>query len=215
VFPNTHAGQTGWSIDVRDPAFSADGQAVAFDYGEGDSQGGYVAPWLVAADGNSLPKLIATSLSCSVNGNAAFNPATGDLLIEHVVCMSGTGSGFYLYPNAGGAPAYLVNEQGGSISSEPPAFSHDGSLFAYTARANSDGIQSLYAYFMKEGTVAPIVMGASGVDIVNATFAPDNAHLVYCVKQGDAYNLRLVDFGVDPPTDAALTDDGVSCDAVF
>ncbi|MBI5532658.1 MAG: hypothetical protein HY898_08095 [Deltaproteobacteria bacterium] len=215
VFPNTHPGQTGWHIDIRDPAFFPDGKSVIFDFGEGDFQSGYVAPWIVSTDGGSLPSLFKTNLDCSVNGNAAFNPATGDMLLSHVVCIPGTGGGFYLYPKNGGAPDYLVNEDGVSMSSEPPAFSVDGTVFVYTARTYSDSIQSLYAYIMSDRKVVPLILGASGTDIVNASFAPDNAHMVYCVKQGDLYNLRLLDFGVDPPTDKALTNDGVSCDAVF
>lgn len=215
VFPNSHAGQSGWRIDVRDPAYSADGTLIVFDYGEGDFNGGYVAPWVTAADGSTLPSLIDTNLDCSVNGNAAFNPVTGDLLLAHVVCIGGVPGGYYLYPKDGGAPDYLVNEEGVSLSTEPPAFSADGSIFVYAARTYSDNVQSLYAYIMSERRVVPLVLGAVGVDIVNASFAPDNVHMVYCVNQGDAYDLRLLDFSVDPPTDTALTNDGVSCDAVF
>jgi hypothetical protein len=215
VYPNTHAGESGWQIDIRDPAFHPHGQLVAFDHGEGNGQGGYVAPWTVSADGTSLPSLVQTNLDCSVNGNAVFHPVTGDMLLMHVVCIPGTGGGFYLYPQAGGAPDYLVNEDGVSLSSEPPAFSFDGSVFVYTARAYADNIQSLYAYVMSERKVVPLLLGANGIDIVNAAFAPDNAHMVYCVREGDAYNLRMLDLGADPMTDTALTNDGVSCDAVF
>jgi Tol biopolymer transport system component len=215
VFPNSHAGQTGWRIDVRDPAYSPDGKVIVFDYGEGNFTSGYVAPWVTAADGSTLPSLFDTNLDCSVNGNAAFNPVTGDLLLAHVVCIGGVKGGYYLYPKGGGAPDYLVNEEGVSLSSEPPAFSVDGSIFAYTARTYSDSVQSLYAYIMSERRVVPLVLGAVGRDVVNASFAPDNMHMVYCVKEGDAYNLRLLNLGADPPTDTALTSDGVSCDAVF
>jgi Tol biopolymer transport system component len=215
VFPNNHPGASSWGIDVRDPAYSPDGQFVVFDYGEGNGQSGYVAPWIVSSAGGSLPSLFQTGLDCSVNGNAAFNPVTGDMLLMHVVCIGGVKGGYYLYPKQGGAPDYLVNEQGASLSSEPPAFSFDGSVFVYSARAYADNIQSLYAYVMSERKVAPLVLGAQGMDIVNAAFSPDNAHMVYCVRQGDVYNLRVIDLSLNPPTDKALTNDGVSCDAVF
>ena len=215
VFPNQHAGQTGWRIDVRDPAYSADGQYIVFDYGEGDSQGGYVAPWVLAADGSSLPSLIQTNLDCSVNGNAAFNPVTGDLLLEHAVCIGSQKGGYFLYPNAGGGPDFLVNDTGISISGEPPAFSADGSLFVFTARAYSDNVQSLYAYIMRDRTVVPLIAGSPGTDIVNASFSPDDRYMVYCIRTDNAYDLRVVDFGLDPPVDSALTSDGISCDAVF
>jgi hypothetical protein len=150
-----------------------------------------------------------------VNGNAEFNPVTGDLLLAHVVCLPEVDGGYYLYPSEGGAPDYLVNEDGVSFSSEPPAFSNDGSVFVYTARTYDDEIQSLYAYIMSERTVVPLVPGADGIDIVNASFAPDDLHLVYCVRQNEAYDLWMLDLSVDPPTDTPLTDDGVSCDPVF
>lgn len=215
VFPNNGGGRAGWRIDVRNPAFSADGQIVMYDYGEGDFQSGYVAPWYVSAAGDSLPMLFQTSFSCSINGNGVFNPATGDLLLVHSVCVPGTPSGYHAYPIAGGPPVYLVNEEGVSLSSEPPAIAFDGSAFVFTARSYADDIQSLYAYIFSGQQVVPIVLGADGIDIVNAAFAPDNAHMVYCVREGDTFNLRLIDFGVDPPSDTALTDDGVSCDPVF
>jgi len=215
VFQNLHSGQTGWRIDVRDPAYSPDGQYILFDYGEGDSQSGYVAPWVVAADGSTLPSLIPTNLDCSVNGNAAFNPITGDLLLEHAVCIGGQKGGFFLYPNAGGAPDFLVNNDGISLSGEPPAFSADGSVFVYTGRTYSDNIQSLYAYSMSARAVVPLVLGSTGTDIVNASFSPDDRYMVYCVRSGNLYDLRAIDFSVDPPTDVELTTDGISCDAVF
>lgn len=155
-------------------------------------------------DGSTLPALIQTNLDCSVNDNAVFNPATGDMLLEHAACIDGATAGFYLYPIAGGPPDHLVNSNGVSTSSEPAAFSTDGSVFVYTARAYSDNIQSLYAYIMGERRVVTLLPGAVGIDIVNAAFAPDNVHLVYCVQQGDAYDVRLLDlsgsadgFGVD------------------
>ncbi len=215
VFPNTHAGQLGWHIDVRDPAFSPDGQYVVYDYGEGDYSGGYVAPWFVAADGSTLPSLISTSLDCSVNNNGVFNPVTGDLLLEHVVCIGGQKGGYFLYPNAGGAPDFLVNDDGISLSSEPPAFSADGSVFVYTGRTYSDNIQSLYAYSMSNRTVVPLIPGSANTDIINASFSPDDRYMVYCVKAGNLYDLRVMDFSADPPTDTELTSDGVSCDPVF
>lgn len=134
--------------------------------------------------------------------------------LEHAACVDGATAGFYLYPIAGGPPDHLVNSNGVSTSSEPAAFSTDGSVFVYTARAYSDNIQSLYAYIMGERRVVTLLPGAVGIDIVNAVFAPDNVHLVYCVQQGDAYDVRLLDLSVDPPTDSALTTDGISCDAV-
>ncbi len=215
VFESTQPGNTSWRIDVRDPEFSPDGQFIVFDYGEGDFEGGYVAPWVVAADGNSLPFLLETDFDCSVNNNATFNPVTGDLLLAHVVCLPEEDGGYYLYPEAGGAPDYLINEDGWSLSSEPPSFSSDGSVFLFTATTYEDNIQSLYAYVLGNREVLPIVSGTEDIDIVNASFAPDNEHIVYCVRQGDLYDLRVLDLGADPPTDVALTDDGVSCDPVF
>lgn len=214
-FENSRPDVSNWRIDVRDPAFSPDGQLVIFDYGEGDFQEGYVAPWVVSTTGDSLPSLLETEFDCSVNGNSRFNPATGDLLLAHVVCLPEVDSGYYLYPSNGGAPDYIINEEGGDLSTEPPAFSHDGSVLAYTARTFADGVQSLYAYILGERTVVPLVLGAEGIDIVNASIAPDDLHLVYCVRQGDAYNLRLLDLTTEPATDVALTDDGMSCDPEF
>ncbi|MCA9597950.1 MAG: hypothetical protein KC776_31780 [Myxococcales bacterium] len=200
-------------VDVRNPAFTPDGQNVFYEYGEYNGGSWFVAPWWVAANGSAVPSLFQTSLGCSINGNVAFNPATGDLLMEHTVCIPGTKGGYYLYPAAGGAPVQLVDEAGANL--ERPVFSHDGSAFLFTARSASDGIQSAYLYFMAQQQIAPVIDGASGVDIVNGAIAPDDAHIVYCVQQGSSTDLHVLDLTVDPPADKVLTNDGASCDPVF
>jgi hypothetical protein len=214
TFESSNPGAFGWSIDVRDPAFSSDGSLVAFDYGEGNAQTGYVASWTVPALGGT-PSLFPTNYSCSVNGDVVFHPVTGDLLIKHDVCADSAEQGFYSYPSSGGAPTFLVNSIGYSISSEPPAFTPDGALFLYTARSYADTIQSLFAYRYEDQAVIPILNGTPDIDIVNAAVSPDNLHIVYCVKAGDAFDLRMLDFSSDVVTDVALTADGVSCDPMF
>ncbi len=217
TFNNSHAGTPGFWIDVRNPLFTPDGQQVLFDYGESSGQGGYLAPWYVEAAGGSLPAALDLPLSqgCSVTANLAFQPDTNDLLVEHEVCADDGHEGYFLYPQQGGDPAYLIDAKGVSYSSEAPSFSPDGSVFVYTARAYEDSIQSLYAYLTEKPQVVKLIPGAKGRDIVNASFAPDSAHLVYCVREGDAYDLHVIDLTADPVVDKALTTDGQSCDPVF
>lgn len=215
-FESSRPESSGWRIDVRDPVYTPDGAQVLYNYGEGDSTGGYVAPWYVEAAGGSLPKPLdlAKNEACSVNGNLVFSPS-GDMLIEHNICIGSEPAGYFLYPKAGGAPDYLVNTDGVSFSSETPAYSPDGSIFVYSARSYEDDVQSLYAYVVAERRVVKLIPGSAGVDVMGAAFAPDNAHLVYCQRTGTARDLYVADLGVDPATVTQLTDDGASCDPVF
>lgn len=217
TFPNSRPDNANWQIDVRDPVYSPDGTQVLFNYGEGDGTSGYVAPWSIAVAGGATPRLIdlAKGAACSVNSNMTFHPTTGAMLVEHSVCIGSEPSGYFLYPAAGGDPDHLVNDDGVSLSSETPAFSPDGSMFVYTAREQASGLRSLYAYLMAERRVVTLLPGTAERAIVNASFAPDNAHLVYCVQAGTAYDLRVIDLSTDPPVDRALTTDGVSCDPAF
>ncbi len=215
-FENPRPGNNAWRIDVRDPVYTPDGAQVLYNHGEGDGSGGYVAPWYVEAAGGSLPKPLdlAKNASCSVNGNLVFSP-NGDMLIEHNVCIGSEPKGYFLYPKAGGAPDHLVNTDGVSFSSETPAYSPDGSVFVYSARLYDDNIQSLYAYVVADRRVVKLIPGAVGVDVMSAAFAPDNAHLVYCLRSDTTENLYVADLAVDPPAITQLTNDGASCDPIF
>jgi hypothetical protein len=49
----------------------------------------------------------------------------------------------------------------------------------------------------------------------NAAVAPNGDGIVYCLAHDDVYDLHAIDLTVDPPVDAAITDDGISCSPVF
>lgn len=213
---SSHAGDPAWRIDVRDPLYAPDGARVAYDRGEGNGNGGYVAPFAIATTGGALPEAIELPRSehCSTNLAAAYHPLSGDLLMQHSVCQDDSDEGYFLYPKAGGNAAYLVDEAGVSYDGKP-SFSHDGSAFVYMARFDSTQIQSLLLYSMTDKKVVELVAGAAGRDIVAASFAPDDRHVVYCVRENGATNLRVLDFSRSPAKDKALTTDGKSCNPVF
>jgi hypothetical protein len=60
-----------------------------------------------------------------------------------------------------------------------------------------------------------VVPDKPNTTVRNATIAPDARAIVYCLGEGDANNLHVIDLTVDPPTDGALTDDGKSCHPVW
>ena len=211
-----HAGDSRWQIDIRDPRYSPDGTQVAYDHGEGGGGGGYVAPWSISTAGGALPSLIDLPRSehCSTTIGAAFQPSTGDLLVRHSVCQNETDEGYFLYPKAGGDPTYLIDAAGVTYDGKP-SFSHDGAAFVYQARLDSTQIQSLFIYSIAQKKVVELVPGASGRDVLAASFAPDDTHLVYCVRENGATNLHVLDLTSDPLGDRVLTTDGKSCDPVF
>jgi Tol biopolymer transport system component len=198
-------------IDVRNPSFSPDGQNVYYEYGEYTGSW-YVAPWWVAADGSAVPSLLQTEPNCTINSNPTFNPVTGDLLLQHTVCLGGVHGGFFLYAKGGGEPVHLVDDQG--LDLDFPVFTADGSGLLFVART-SDQIQSLYMYVFDTQQIVTVVAGTADVGVVNAALSSDLQHLVYCLKQGDSTDLWMLDGTVDPPSTVRLTDDGASCDPVF
>ena len=207
-------GATTTQVDVRNPAFSSDGQRVFFDYGEFAGGSWYVAPWSVGADGSAVPELFQTNLSCSINGFASFNPVTGDLLLKHSVCVPGTPSGYYLYPKAGGAPVQLIDGDSFDLS-ERAVFSHAGESFLFTAKPSPGKESSLYLYVLASQKVQTLVNGENGYDVVNVALSPDNLQFVYCTSNGDSKDLWLLDLSVEPFVHERLTQDGMSCSPVF
>lgn len=215
-YRSEHAGDPRWQVDIRDPLFTPDGTQVVYDHGEGGGSGGYVAPWAISTAGGGLPQAIELprSAGCSTNIAAAYHPTTGDLLMRHGVCAEDADEGYFLYPKAGGEAAYLIDGAGVSYDGKP-SFSHDGAAFVYTARFDANQIQSLLIYSMAQKKVVELIPGASGRDILGASFAPDDTHLVYCVRENGASNLHVVDLTSDALTDTPLTSDGNSCNPVF
>jgi len=51
--------------------------------------------------------------------------------------------------------------------------------------------------------------------VVDGAAAPDLRAIVYCLREGEAYNLHLIDLSKTPATDAPLTTDGKSCHPVW
>jgi Tol biopolymer transport system component len=204
-------------VDVRNPTFSQDGQRVYYDYGEYSGGSWYVAPWWVPPDGSAKPQLFEIAVErCSINFVAAANPATGDLLVKHTVCIPGTHGGYFLYPRAGGAPVQLVDDALINLSTERPTFSPDGAGFLFTAR-DANGIQSLYAYLFDTQQISLVIEGTPDMDVVTGVFSPDFSHIVYCVKEkgGGSTDLWALDVSVNPPSNQRLTQDGQSCHPVF
>ena len=202
-------------IDVRNPSFSPDGQTVVYDYGEYAGGSWYVAPFLVASDGSATPALVPTNLNCSINGYGAYNPVTGDLLLKHSVCVPGSPSGLYLYPKDGSAPIQLVDGNSLELTSERPVFTTDGAGILFTAQPSPGKESSLYIYLMKDQKVVRLLEGEAGIWVVNAAVAPDDRHIVVCLRENGNTNLWLWDVGVDPTTFEPLTQDQISCNPVF
>jgi hypothetical protein len=228
VFPNDGQGRTGFNLSVQDPVFTGDGRAVIYDFGtwwyEGTTLEGGSLPWLVSTSGD-LPELFPTVTSCSVI-DPSVNPATGDVLFVHSVCVNAEDEGIFLYPSAGGSEPLKLVDRGygpGTVdpSLEKASWLADGSGFVFvgnieiTRGAETDTASSLLAYDMNSGEVGVLVIPEPDTSVRNAAVAPDGAGIVYCLAQDDVYDLHVVDLTVDPPEDVAITNDGKSCSPGF
>jgi hypothetical protein len=229
VFDNTGAGKTNFSIEVRDPVFSLDGASVLYDFGnywyEGTSLKGGSAPWGVSSAGNGVPSLFPTQASCTIV-SPSFNPATGDVVLIHSVCVNSSDVGIFSYPKAGGAPTKLVAQAYGvgfvRPSLEAVSWIVDGSGFIFPgltdvqASNTTNTVRALFAYSVAKNAFSAIVLPQAGETVQNAAISKDAQTIVYCVRHADSTtDLHVVDLTPSTPTDTALTTDGKSCSPKF
>lgn len=215
VFKNSNIGTPGFRIDVRNPAFSADGAKVYYAYGEqtiGSSAGG-TRTWSVAADGSALPELLDTPAACSVASAVSVDPATGKVLITQAVCAQASDNAFVFF-TANGQPAETVLPFGSlSPSLNQPRWAPDGSVFLFGASEGSAA--GLYAYLTDKKAASKIIDAGPNRTIESGSVAPDGSAIVYCLRDGDAKDLHVLDLTKTPPVDSALTNDGASCNPSF
>ncbi|HEX2874523.1 MAG TPA: hypothetical protein VHP33_24890 [Polyangiaceae bacterium] len=229
VFDNDGGGRKNYSLEVESPVYSLDGTRIIYDFGswwyEGTTLEGGSFPWSVTTTGNDLPEPFPTITSCTVI-EPSVNPATGDVLLVHSVCIKSDDEGIFLYPKDGGTEPVKLIDRGYGAGAVDPALTRaswlaDGSGFVFvggievtrgetTATANS-----LLAYDMETGDISVLVIPDAETHIRSAAIAPNGDGIVYCLAHDDLLDLHAVDFTVDPPVDSAITDDGISCSPVF
>jgi hypothetical protein len=97
----------------------------------------------------------------------------------------------------------------------------DGSGFVFvgnieiTRGTETDTANSLLAFDVTSGDIGVLVIPEPDTSVRNAAIAPDGAGIVYCLAHDDGYDLHVLDLTVDPPVDAAITNDGKSCSPGF
>ncbi len=222
TFPNTGGGRQGFQIDVGGPMWTSDGANVVFDVGnywwEGTKLAGGTFPWVVAATGTEVPSEVPTAASCSVL-HPSRNPATGEMLFIHSVCIPGSGEeGLYLYPAEGSKdPQKLLassHTSGGvDVFLAAPAWISDGSGFLFIGSTEAtDWSPGILLYDMAKGTATPLVAPPAHASVWDVTISPDGSKIVYTLRQdeGSSQDLHLIDISTSKPTDVALTSDGKS-----
>lgn len=228
VFENTGAGRKNFEITVQDPVYNLDGSAIIYDFGnwwyESTTLQGGSAPWFVSTSGEDLPELFPISASCTVV-DPSINPATGEVLLVHSVCVSSADEGIYLYPPDGGEPTKLVNKGYGPNGVDPAlqkaSWLGDGSAFVFVGTIEVDRAgqietaNSLLYYDMETAEIGVLVIPDSGANVRNATISPDGSVIIYCLAHDGGLDLHAVDLTLDPPEEAPITNDGKSCDPSF
>jgi hypothetical protein len=227
TFPNDSQGREGFQYSVDYPEWTADGSQVVYNFGtywwEGTDLEGGTFPWIVDANGASLPTNFTTSAPCTVI-HPARNPVSGDFLFIHSVCVpgQGEGDGLYLYPADGSSsPQKLVAsthaEGGVDVMLRKAAWFPDASGFLFMGgTAETDWRASLLIYDVQDGAIYSLVSPPANASVYGATMNADASQVVYCVRDDDGNeDLRLIDLSAASPTDIAITTDGKSCDPSF
>lgn len=226
TFPNTSGGRSNFSIDVSTPVFSADGASVIFGLGnywwENNMLAGGTWPWSVSATGG-LPTQWPTPIDCSVVYPSR-NPATGQLLFIHSVCIpGGAGNGLFLYPaNGSSTPQQLVASSRASggidVSLSTPSWLADGTGFLYIASsADTDWRPGIFLFDLAHATSTLLLPPPADSAIDDVAISPDGTKIVYCLRDyaSSSQNLLLIDLVPATPTTTALTTDGKSCSPSF
>lgn len=221
TFPNRSGGRSSYQLSVGDPMWTQDGSRVIFGFGEYWTNGtrleGGSFPWSVSARGDDPPSPVETPTSCTVL-HPSRNPATGDMLYQHSVCIPGQGeSGLYLYPEQGTTtPQRLPGLTDVDVYLATPSWLADGSGFLFlgsAARTNEPA--RIFAYDLGAGAATALLTAPAGSYLRGVAVAPDGTKIVYCLETGDRRDLHVVDATVSPATDVPLTSDGVSCQPSF
>ena len=228
VFENTGQGRKDFDISVQDPVFSADGQDVIYDFGnwwyEGTTLEGGSLPWTVPVRGG-VPSLFETMTGCTVI-DPSVNPATGDVLFVHSVCVRSEDEGLFLYPAGGGTEPLKLVDRGFGPGSVDPALEKaswlaDGSGFAFvgdievTREQSTETASSLLAFDMTTQEIRVIVVPEPDASVRNAAVAPDGSVIVYCLAHDGGYDLHAIDLTADALEDVPITNDGKSCSPGF
>lgn len=222
TFPNTSGGRQKFQIDVTDPAWTADGSNVVFDYGEywweGTTFRGGSFPKVVSAAGGGEASSVPTPTDCAVI-HPARNPATGDMLFIHSVCIPGSGTdGFYLYPEEGStSPQQLLTSShasgGVDVYLATPSWIADGSGFLFVGSTEATGWSpAVHLYDMAKGTASTLVAPPDGSTVDGVAISADGSRIVYALRdnQSGTEDLHLIDVSAAEPTDVAITSDGKS-----
>lgn len=221
TFPNRSGGRSQYSLEVSDPMWTADGANVIFNFGEywweGTNLKGGTFPWVVSAAGG-VPSELPTSTACTVL-QPSRNPATGDMLFIHSVCIPGSGtSGLYLYPEGGSEnPKQLLASSrtsgGVDVFLETPSWIADGSGFLFLGSTEqTNWTPGVLLYDMAKGTATTLVAPPANGIIDSVTISSDGSTLVYATRNNDtgAHDLHRIDLTLSKPTDTAITTDGKS-----
>ena len=222
TFPNTSGGRSSFSIDVSNPAWFADGQSVLFTVGnywwENNTLAGGSSPWFVGAAGG-LPSQWNAPIDCSVVYPSR-NPATGQMLLIHSVCVpGGAGNGLFLYPAGGdSAPHQLLASSraagGIDVSLSTPSWLADGTGFLFiAASSDTDWSPGVFLFDLARGTATLLVPPPANGAIDAVAISPDGTKIVSCLRDftTSAQNLQLIDLTPAPPAVTPLTTDGKSC----
>lgn len=213
VFANTNPGTSGFRIDVREPSFSADGKTVYYTYGEQvGTSSGLTRIWSVPAAGGALPEYLDIPALCTIASPSSVDPKTGRVMMAQEICRDKKDDGFVFF-TAKGKPTEMVLPLD-TYTQGVPRWAADGSLFVFAAGAA--GSTGLFAFAMDSKKVVPLVEPARGQGIMSGALAPDGSVIVYCTRTTDGrQDLHAIDLLAEPPTDRAITDDGVSCTPVL
>lgn len=227
VFPNSSQGRSSYSLDVSNPMWSADGSKVVYTLSEywyqNNQLSGGTAPWVVAANGNSPPTNYPSQFGCAIVAYPSRNPATGEMLFLHSVCLPGSsGDGLFLYPpNGGSEPRRVLASSrvsgGVDVFLASPSWVVDGTGFVFVGSTEAtDWRPSVMLYNLENDTYSTLVPAPVGAAVWGAAISPTAKKLVYCLHQDSGErDLHYLDLTAQTITDVALTNDGKSCDPAF
>jgi Tol biopolymer transport system component/DNA-binding winged helix-turn-helix (wHTH) protein len=173
----------------RMPAFSADGQRVAFAWnGESNDSGGFDL-YVKALDSERLTRL---THSPAIAISAAWSPDGSQVAFTR---MSATDGGVFVIPATGGEARKLTDASFTQESLIQPAWSPDGATLAYPAM-NSTGSQVLRLLELHSAKDQPLEPAPQCRDAGAPTYSGDGQQLAFlCMTSVAVYEIYVAQPG--------------------